>query len=260
VAVQDGGRGGGSCPPRGDEAGGHLPPERDGERRSGSAARAADLPQPAREHREPLDDGDRTGLPARGPGRLAGGAHRERARREPGVAVRGGEAGRDRLRPDVPPAVRHSDRHPPDLHDLRSGPAGMEGDPVGYPGAAAGRGAGAFERDPAAGLDLHRRRHRGLPPGGTCPWLGGSHARDRLGIHRVDPRGGGNPGAPVRSPDGAPLRGAPGPPLAGGAGRRCRGGARLGWQPTVSLEEGLARTVAWHRERALNNQKGGSEP
>lgn len=35
---------------------------------------------------------------------------------------------------------------------------------------------------------------------------------------------------------------------------------RLGWQPTVSLEEGLARTVAWHRERALNNQKGGSEP
>jgi nucleoside-diphosphate-sugar epimerase len=34
--------------------------------------------------------------------------------------------------------------------------------------------------------------------------------------------------------------------------------ARLGWQPTVSLEEGLRRTVAWHRQRALNNTKGGA--
>lgn len=36
--------------------------------------------------------------------------------------------------------------------------------------------------------------------------------------------------------------------------------ARLGWRPTISLEEGLRRTVAWHRQRALNNKKGGVEP
>jgi UDP-glucose 4-epimerase len=36
--------------------------------------------------------------------------------------------------------------------------------------------------------------------------------------------------------------------------------ARLGWQPTISLEEGLRRTVAWHRQRALNNKKDGVEP
>jgi nucleoside-diphosphate-sugar epimerase len=36
--------------------------------------------------------------------------------------------------------------------------------------------------------------------------------------------------------------------------------ARLGWRPTISLEEGLRRTVAWHRQRALNNKKGGLEP
>jgi nucleoside-diphosphate-sugar epimerase len=36
--------------------------------------------------------------------------------------------------------------------------------------------------------------------------------------------------------------------------------ARLGWEPTVSLEEGLRRTVAWYRQRELDNKKGGSEP
>jgi nucleoside-diphosphate-sugar epimerase len=36
--------------------------------------------------------------------------------------------------------------------------------------------------------------------------------------------------------------------------------ARLGWQPAISLEEGLRRTVAWHRQRALNNKKGGVQP
>jgi nucleoside-diphosphate-sugar epimerase len=36
--------------------------------------------------------------------------------------------------------------------------------------------------------------------------------------------------------------------------------ARLGWAPTVSLEEGLRRTVAWYRERAVDKKKGGSEP
>jgi len=36
--------------------------------------------------------------------------------------------------------------------------------------------------------------------------------------------------------------------------------ARLGWEPTVSLEEGLRRTVAWYQQRVLNNKKGGSEP
>jgi UDP-glucose 4-epimerase len=35
--------------------------------------------------------------------------------------------------------------------------------------------------------------------------------------------------------------------------------ARLGWEPTVSLEEGLRRTVAWHWQRALNDKKGGAE-
>jgi UDP-glucose 4-epimerase len=36
--------------------------------------------------------------------------------------------------------------------------------------------------------------------------------------------------------------------------------ARLGWRPTISLEEGLRRTVAWHRQQALSNKKGGLEP
>lgn len=36
--------------------------------------------------------------------------------------------------------------------------------------------------------------------------------------------------------------------------------ARLGWEPTVSLDEGLRRTVAWYRQRELDNKKGGSEP
>jgi nucleoside-diphosphate-sugar epimerase len=35
---------------------------------------------------------------------------------------------------------------------------------------------------------------------------------------------------------------------------------RLGWQSTISLEEGLRRTVAWHRQRTLDDKKGGTQP
>jgi len=34
--------------------------------------------------------------------------------------------------------------------------------------------------------------------------------------------------------------------------------ARLGWEPIVSLKDGLTRTVAWYRQRALHTKKGGS--
>jgi nucleoside-diphosphate-sugar epimerase len=48
------------------------------------------------------------------------------------------------------------------------------------------------------------------------------------------------------------------PSPAGRAADTAEAQARLGWEPRVSLEEGLRRTVAWYRERMIINKKGGS--